>query len=727
MRRVLPFFLLLGCIRSTGSPEAPPSQSEPPRTIEPLNPSKSGLDRRPTHSTCVAFARPVAGEVTLNQVFSGLPALNGTVGLVPSPFENGRWFAIAQTGSVLSFAPNDTQRTLAADLSGRIVSGGEAGLLGIAFHPQAAQNRYVFLSYTAKGTGLSALQSRISRFTFVDNRTIDPNSERVVLEVAQPFNNHNGGGIAFGPDGDLYIGFGDGGGAFDPLRNGQNLNSWLGKFLRIDINVPDHSNTRYANPADNPFASGGGRPEIWAWGLRNPWRFSFDMATGELWAGDVGQQRLEEVNLIQRGGNYGWNTMEGSKCLVGTTCNRTGLILPVVEYGREEGASITGGFVYRGKAIPSLVGSFIYGDYVSGNVWAVTWNAQGAAVPRLLVRTGRNISTFAQDAQGEVYVVSYNGRVEKLVPSKGERDTVPRTLSATGCVDAQNPLKPASGLIPYEPNAPFHSDGADKTRYMALPEGQQITVQADGDFEFPVGTVLVKDFTWEGLRIETRLMVRHEDGDWAGYTYAWNEAQTEATLLDGSWLRTLPSGQWLYPSRAQCLECHTQAAGRSLGLETAQLNGDFLYPSTGRRANQLATLEAIGVLAEPLSAPLAQLPKLTNPYGAEGSDDAKARSYLHTNCASCHRPQGPGRSMMDWRFSTPLAATNSCKVDPIAGDLGVSGAKLLLPAFPEKSLLGLRMKSTDLHRMPPISSGRVDAQGVELIDRWIRNLQSCAP
>lgn len=688
--------------------------------------SPTGLDARPTNTTCVAFARPTLGMVTLTRVFTSLPSQMGTVAVVPSPLEPGRWFTLAQSGTVSSFGANDSTRTPALNISARLRSGGEAGLLGIAFHPDVARNRYVFLNYTAPGQGGSeALRSRISRFTMTDNRTIDPNSERIILEVSQPYANHNGGGIAFGPDGMLYAGFGDGGSANDPLRAGQNLNTLLGKFLRIDVNVAESAMPRYAIPPDNPFATGGGgRPEIWAWGLRNPWRFSFDTATGELWAGDVGQNRLEEVDIIRRGGNYGWATMEGSRCLVGTSCNQAGLILPVVEYGRSDGASITGGYVYRGRAIPSLVGSFIYGDFVSGRLWAVTYDSNGAPRGTLLANTGRNIASFAQDADGEVYVVAYDGRVDRLTPAGAAMDTVPRTLSATGCVDRANPLRPAAGLIPYAPNAPFWSDNAEKSRYMALPEGGRITVGADGDWEFPVGTVLVKDFTFGGRRIETRLLVRHEDGDWAGYTYAWNDAQTDATLLDGSLVREFPAGRWVYPSRAQCMECHTRAAGRSLGAETAQLNGEIVYPSTGRRANQLATLEAIGAFAAPLGAP-AMLPRLVDPYGTAGTDEQRARAYLHTNCAQCHRPGGPGRGTMDLRVTSPLAMTGTCDVAPVAGDVGVANARVLAPGAPERSLLVVRSRDTGINRMPPIGSGRVDEPGVSLLERWIRGINAC--
>jgi len=322
--------------------------------------------------------------------------------------------------------------------------------------------------------------------------------------------------------------------------------------------------------------------------------------------------------------------------------------------------------------------------------------------------------------------VSYgDGRIFRVdAGPTAPSDTVPPTLRATGCVDPGDPLRPAEGLIPYAPNAPFWSDGAEKERFLALPDGGRITVGPDGDWTFPVGTVLVKHFSHLGRRIETRLMVRHADGDWAGYAYRWNDAQTDATVLRGSEARDLPGGlRWYYPSRAECLACHTTGAGRTLGLETAQLNGDLRYARTGRTANQLATLDHLGLFAAPLGAPAA-LPRLVDPYGTAPAAD-RVRAYLHTNCAQCHRPGGTGRGPGDFRFATAPAAWGVCDVAPTAGDLGVAGSRLLAPGDPARSVLSLRLRATGIHRMPPISSNVVDRAGAELIDTWITALRAC--
>jgi uncharacterized repeat protein (TIGR03806 family) len=692
-----------------------------------------GLDTRPRNATCVAFARPTSGTgVALTRVFPSLPNLSGIVGLIQPPADRTRWFEITLGGRVLSFSNTDTvsTRTTVMDITSRVLSGGELGLLGMAFHPSFATNGQVFLSYTARPrAGVSeAAVSRLSRFRSMDGgATIDPASEQILMEISQPYSNHNGGWIEFGRDGFLYYGLGDGGSAGDPLRSGQDLNSLLGKMLRIDVNTTS-TGRMYGIPSDNPFAGGtGGRPEVYAWGLRNPWRWSFDRATGDLWAGDVGQNQYEEVDIIRRGGNYGWNVMEGLHCYGSATCNQAGLTLPVVEYDHSLGVSITGGYVYRGSRVPWLVGSYLFGDYQSGRVWRVAYSTTGVASRQELANAGFNFGTFGQDLAGEVYIVSLSdGRIVRVDPGPMMPvDTVPPNIRATGCVDTTNPLNPAVGLIPYAPNAPFWSDGAEKERFLALPDGARITINADGDWDLPVGSVLVKNFTYMSRRIETRLFVRHADGEWAGYTYRWNDAQTDATVLPASDTRPLPGGaQWYYPSRAQCMECHTAAAGRSLGLETAQLNGSITYGATGRTANQLTTLDHLGMFTTPLSTPVAMLPRLVSPTGTDPIE-ARVRSYLHTNCSMCHRPGATGRGTADFRYSTALPMLGVCNTVPTAGDLGVTGARLVLPGDPARSLVSVRTRATNAWRMPPISSNVVDTVGTTLLDDWIRSLRAC--
>ncbi len=320
---------------------------------------------------------------------------------------SGRLFIAEQPGRIWIFAGSELLSEPFLDLRAPISYGGERGLLGLTFHPDHRENGLFFVHYSdASG------DSVISRFRVTDDPDrADPASERVLLTIEQPFANHNGGQLAFGPDGYLYLGLGDGGGAGDPLGAGQRLSTLLGKLLRIDIDRGDP----YAIPEDNPFLkTPDARAEIWAYGLRNPWRFSFDRETGDLFIGDVGQNRLEEIDLLPAGSgggqNFGWNVTEGDLCFAPRNdCDRTGLIAPILVYdhGPEGGRSVTGGYVYRGDIHPTLQGDYLFGDFVSGRLWRGIRSYDGWSI-ELLMETGLNISTLGEDAAGELYLAAYN-------------------------------------------------------------------------------------------------------------------------------------------------------------------------------------------------------------------------------------------------------------------------------------------------------------------------------
>jgi glucose/arabinose dehydrogenase len=333
------------------------------------------------------------------------------VALLQTPQQTPHWYVVEKGGRVVRVAGEGAaaRTALFVDISDRVDAGpNEAGLLGMAFPPAFADNGQVYLSYTRGGP----LTSVLSRFSSRDGGlTLDAASEEVLLEVPQPFGNHNGGQIAFGPDGYLYYGLGDGGAGGDPLGHGQNTQTLLGAMLRLDVNGP----RPYAIPPDNPFAGGGGRPEIYAWGLRNPWRWSFDRHSGKLWVGDVGQNAWEEIDLVSRGDNLGWNLWEGNHCFTPEACSREGVVMPVAEYSHALGCSVTGGYVYRGKAAPARFGKYIYGDFCSGTVWELDGgNVQ--AGPRVLLQSGLRISSFAEDRNGELYLLDYgSGGIFRLV------------------------------------------------------------------------------------------------------------------------------------------------------------------------------------------------------------------------------------------------------------------------------------------------------------------------
>ncbi|MEE4163910.1 MAG: PQQ-dependent sugar dehydrogenase [Woeseiaceae bacterium] len=698
-----------------------------------------GLDVRPDNRTCVAPARPtVDATVAIADPYPSLPALAQPTKLLLEPGTEDRWFALQKAGQVVTFpTTNPTSVTEFIDLTETrsINSSSEGGLLGMAFHPDYPATSEIFLSYTINHSG-PATRSVLSRMILDDVDSPGAGTtEQVILVVDQDFTNHNGGDIAFGPDGYLYFGLGDGGSGNDPNRRAQDTTRLLGSMLRIDVNgtgagydiPPD--NPFAANPKCGPAANAADCPEIYAWGLRNPWRWSFDEATGELWLADVGQNAWEEVDRVELGGNYGWRCREGAHDTVNAAdcLPSDNLIDPVTEYSHSLGNSITGGYVYRGSAIPELEGLYVFADYGSGRFWAARPDGQGGYVNDELIDTSNNPVAFGIGPDDELYFVDIGrGSVLRLDPAGSPTpDTIPDRLSDTGCVDPTNVTQPYAGLLPYDLNAPFWSDGADKSRYIGLPNGTTMTIGADGDFDFPNGTVIVKNFRLGGNLVETRHLMRHPDGVWAGYTYEWNAAQTEATRVRGGKVVNINGQDWIYPSEAQCMECHTSVAGIALGPEIAQLNKDFTYPSTGRTANQLETIDHVLMFSGPLPGPVGALDALANPADASAALDDRARAYLHTNCAQCHRPNGPTPSTMDLRYTTALADTNACDVVPLNGQLGIPNARLVAPGDSARSLLVERMQRRDIHGMPPLGSSVVDTAGVTLISNWIDGLAGC--
>lgn len=663
---------------------------------------------------------------------------------------SNRLFVVEQRGVIDVFAntPEVKSAQVFLDIH-EVVSrdGNEEGLLGLAFHPRYRENGRFYVYYSTRPRASVISEFRVTK----DNPDrADRASERVLLKFKQPFGNHNGGSIKFGPDGFLYIGLGDGGAANDPFGNGQNLKTLLGSILRIDVDHRDPG-MAYAIPADNPFVGRGGdaaRGEIWAYGMRNSWRLSFDRKTGQLWTGDVGQNRYEEVDLIVRGGNYGWNIREGFHPFsTADAAPPSGLTDPLVEYFRQEGVSVTGGLVYRGKRLPGYDGAYFYGDYVSGNVWILRIDAKRRVTEnRKVATTGLNIAAFGDDESGEIYVCAFDGHIHRFVVRTDDLEAIakrfPRKLSATGLFESTAADEPGAAMIPYDVNVPLWSDGAAKRRYFALPRGQSLRFDQRGAWEFPIGSVLIKSFYLPVVseksrrraadtdaplrRLETRLFVHTADG-WHGYTYVWNEAQTDADLLDGA--KTVryqvDSGysvhpqEWYYPSQSDCMACHTQSAGFVLGPRTRQLNRPCL---DNNAVNQIERFQQMGLFTAPLADDVKQLEAYPDWRSRASAPVEKlARAYLDANCAMCHAHDGIVQTP-DLRFDTPLSKMRLIDQPAGQGRLGPADSKIIVPGAPLRSELLYRMGRRGPRQMPPLGTNQSDLDAIHILMQWTEAL-----
>lgn len=752
------------------APDAPPDAAPDAAPDAPLDapPIVYGLDVRPPNASCRAFtAAPGSGTVRLVDRFPNV-ALSVPTGLVQRPGDNTRWYVLERSGRILYFPNQPTAQAsdvkVALDLRDVTYAQTDCSLASLAFPPDFATSKRAYVGYchiTSNG-----LQIRVSRFATNDGgATFDRASEELIVAIdytPDDYNNvhrppglHAVDAMRFGRDGYLYVALGDGGP--QGLMGGQqsqNKNDLRGKLLRLDVSDPtkklvddgivfERQRVGAAFPADNPFVGVGERTgAVYAYGFRNPWQWHFDRLTGEIWLGDVGNTTREEINRdVQKGGNYGWAIYEGTLCtnlFPPGACDDPTLKAPLLDYlhgsGPQQGNAVTGGVVYRGSAVPSLYGAYIFGDSSSGHIWVVRNVDSAPTLPKeLLPLVGVPVSAFAEDQDGEVFVVSLAGKIWALEEAPVDPNPTlggpPPLLSQTGCFDPSNQMAPTPDLVPFAPSAELWSDAATKRRWMTIPDAKTITVKSDGDFDFPPGTVLLKEFSLAGTKIETRFLVRQEaDGKWAGYSYRWNDAQTDATLvgMDGD-TATYGSQVWSFPSRAQCNQCHTSAAGNALGPEMAQLNHALTYPVTGRTANQVATLEKVGLVdTTGFAKPWPALPALTqDSYTVQD----RARAYLHANCSNCHRPGGPTFTPPDFRYSVALSAMGICDVQPTISaleDFIPSEPRLLAPGVPSRSVLYVRLSTEDARvRMPPIGRTLVHAAGAGVVADWITQTTMC--
>ena len=598
----------------------------------------------------------------------------------------------------------------------------------IAFHPRFTENGFMYIGSNGKGAD-DKHRSRITRHNIARTPPYNVIGEPLTI-IEWESNGHNGAAVTFGTDGLMYVTSGDGTSDSDANNTGQDLTKLLAKVLRIDVDHPT-ADRAYSIPTDNPFVNHpSARPETWAYGLRNPWRITCDANTGEIWVGNNGQDMFEQVYRIERGANYGWSVFEGSHPFYAhRQLGPSPHVQPTVEHPHSESRSLTGGVVYHGAKHPELRGAYIYGDYSTGKIWGVKLDQQKLAWHRELADTTLQISAITRDAEGELMIVDHRGDALgglyhlKLNEQVDAPNTFPRKLSETGLFAAVAGHQVAAGVIPYSVNAPFWSDGALKSRFIALPNDSRMEVTDRWSWQFPENTVLVKSFAIETNEgdptsrrwIETRLMTKQQ-GEWVGYSYEWLDDQTDAVLVEskgrdrafairaGDAQRSL---QWHYPSRTECMVCHTRASGFVLGLTTEQLNKTHDY-GDGVVANQLEAFEAMKLLkndwtlkakeslrrelhdagrsqteidthlanaktvdgqrksssSELLGAAAADYPRLSNPYDETEDLEQRARAFLHSNCAYCHVEAGGGNAQMDLSIYVPLDRMKIIDVKP---------------------------------------------------------------
>ncbi len=709
-------------------------------------------------------ANPPDQTYALQNTFASL-TFSRPVGMATPTGETNRLFVIERSGSirVITNLTNPTS-TLFLDLAASVATGSdqgnEQGLLGLAFHPGYETNGFFFVTYTSSSNSIRF--DRLSRFqvSTTNANSAQRSSEVILINQSDDAGNHNAGDLHFGTDGYLYMSLGDEGGGDDQFQNSQRLDKdFFSGILRLDVdkrpgNLPANphpaASTNYLVPADNPFigrttfngrnfAASAVRTEFWAVGLRNPWRMSFDSLTGQLWVGDVGQGTREEVDIITRGGNYGWNFREGMIARPGSSAPPASFsaINPVHDYPRGDGYSIIGGLICRNPSLSDLYGTYIFGDYGSGNIWSLRVGSNGTV--RRKIAVNQNISAFGVDpSNGEILVCDIGAqRIKRLVRTGASTGApLPPTLSATGVFADLTNLTVNPGILPYSINAPFWSDLALKKRWFSVPDANQlITFQPNTPWQFPTGTIWIKHFEIEmtnGVpgstrRLETRLLVRNTNG-LHGMTYRWGDSHTNATLVaeegfdetltiynqDGTPLR---QQSWHYPGRTECLSCHTAAAGWALGFNTQQLARGHDYG--GGLVPQLSALAKAGYFNAPL--PSEFLHNSYAPIDDESvSIEHRVRSYLSVNCAGCHQPGGGGGGSMDFRLATPFlnagilnGALNAPGTDP--------ATRVVVPNDLEHSMIFQRIANLGPGHMPPIGTSVLNSNAVAVVAQWITN------
>jgi putative heme-binding domain-containing protein len=752
---VVPLLLAAGFAARLASPAA-----QPPQPAE-AEPAKSA--RAPWTTSRVVGSPDPPPPFKVVRAFPNLK-FNHPLLIVRCP-GSSRFIVGEQDGVLYSFPDRpDAKADLFFDLRKEIKTihllpeaKSVEAVYGLAFHPDFETNRQCFVCYTLIGKNRRqrnlADGTRVSRFTVTksDPPRIDPSSEEVVLSFLQ--GGHNGGDIHFGPDRMLYVSTGDGANPNPPddLNTGQDISDLLSSVLRIDV---DHKapGQNYAVPKDNPFVGmKGARPEVWAYGFRNPWRMSFDRQTGELFVGDVGWELWESVHRVEKGGNYGWAAMEGPQPIKPEKVGPTPIRPPLIALPHTIADSVTGGYVYRGRKFPELVGAYVFGDWETRRLWAARFEGDRTREMPEIARPSVRIVAFGEDKDGELYFLDYDGGTVHTIERNdggGRNADFPTTLSQTGLFASVPRHTPAAGVLPFAVNSRQWQDGATAEHWAALPGTSAVTLyRGEGKpvpglvywhnfrLHFPKDAVLMRTLSLGGRRVETQLL-HFEGADWRAYTFAWRDDQADADLVpaDGADQEVRDGARtrvWQFHSRSQCMSCHSNQSEYALAFIPEQLN----RPGPDGR-NQLVALTEAGVIRRadrdggPLppfdAASAAREQKLADPADAGQPLEARARAYLHANCGHCHSDHGGGSVPLRLQFPVPVAEMKAVGARPTRGDFGLPDACIIKTGDPGASTLYFRMAKFGRDRMPHIGSDRPDEAGLKLIGQWITGLNGGA-
>lgn len=762
------------------------SQSTEIESIAQANPytfNVQGMAHQGNNTLNLPADLPAASGYTTENALGTL-TFNAPIDVVALPGETNRLFVVERGGTIQLVTNQNTTPTkqatpfldlpafLSATGGGTLSTSGEQGFLGLAFHPNYAQNGLFYVTYdvTINENGTNKTFDRVARFRVMQNDAnhADTTTHLPLISQLDEADNHNGGDLHFGSDGYLYISLGDEGGANDSFDNGRYINKdFFSAILRIDVDQKPgslgpnshsqasstypsavHAGT-YKIPPDNPFVgttshngitfnSNTVRTEIWATGFRNPWRFCFDVPTGRMFVADVGQDAWEEIDIGAAGGDFGWSYFEGTHDgpRIATKPGGIAYLAPIYEYahgnGNFQGDSVTGGILYRGSRFSELFEAYIFADYLSGRIWALR-ESNGTWSNSLLATDAGIVSIGVDPRNGDALFADITGsRISRLVRSGTTGTNPPALLSQTGAFSNLATLTPNAGIVAYAPNVAFWSDYGIKTRWFSIPNASAtIGFNEDGNWTFPTGAVWIKHFELETIRgnpasrrrLETRFIVKTTSGNY-GITYKWRSDNSDADLVAEAGLDEVinvqvngnPTTQtWHYPSRNECRTCHTAVAGHALSFNTRQLNRSNTYG--GQTQNQIQYLSNSGYFSSPVTG-VNNFAALAPSTDTTQSLEWRVRSYFAANCVQCHQPRGAALGNWDARPTTPTDSANMIN-GALADNRGDALNKFVVPGDTSHSMALKRIQGNGVPRMPPLDSNEIDPDNIQLLTDWI--------